>query len=388
MKVSSSSMRTVWLIPVVVMAAAGVSGCNSDPDADFPTDAELVLISGLKKVRTYPRVTSNKYASDAAAAALGAEWFAERGFSPCNLTCSDCHPPPTFVFSGPARGRGCTGETKRNIKSLTNVGFVGWLYWDGRKDSLWAHASFPLVNAIEMESTPAIVRQVFTDKYADRYAALFGKRPDEETDDNRILANFGKAIEAYLRRDSMHVDAPFDDRLDRFIAAARDGNPKSSDFYDPMLAFVRKGRCIICHKGPMLSDGDFHNLGVRETVEEDLGRKLGIDLLRSDPLTQVSVYSDDTTSGAARLQNALALPDSETVGVFRTPSLRNVELSAPYLHTGALKTLEEVVDFYDRGGDPDGFSGKRAETIIPLRLSAKHKAALVELMKSLTAPTQ
>jgi cytochrome c peroxidase len=376
-----------WSIAAaLLLAACLVAGCPADPDGDFPTEEELNLISGLRKVRTNPRVPSNKYADDAAAAALGAEWFAERAFSPCNLTCRDCHPPPDFVFAGPERGRGCTGDTKRNIKSLSNVAFVNWFYWDGRKDSLWSHASFPLLNEIEMNSTPALVRQVMVNQYSDAYAAVFGKRPEDESDDNRLLANFGKAIEAYLRRDTLRVDAPFDDRLDRFVAAARAGNPKSSDFYDGMLAFVRKGRCILCHRGPMLSDGDFHNIGVSEPISEDTGHRFGLELLRADPLTQISIYSDDRNSGSGRLAKALALTDDETVGFFRTPSLRNIELSPPYLHTGMLKTLEEVVDFYDRGGDPSGFVGKRADTIIPLHLTEKDKAALVDLMKSLTAP--
>jgi cytochrome c peroxidase len=383
----SSRTPAIGIASLVVFGALA-TGCSSDPDSDFPSDDELVAITGLRKVRTLPRVPSNRYADDADAAMFGQRVFAETRFSPCGLACIDCHQPPTYA-AAVQRALACGGNlTRRNPKSLLNVGFDDWLYWDGRKDSLWAHPEFPLLNPLEMQSTPAIIRAVFESAdYSGSYQQVFGVRPADEPDDYRLIANLGKSVEAYLRRVTVRVDAPFDDDLDRFVAAARGGNAKSDPMWRGLLVFVRKGRCIACHKGPLLTDGAFHNLGVREDVAEDHGRREGIQYLRDDPLKQTSIYSDERTLGRAKLEAALALPDSETDGTFRTPTLRNLTLTAPYLHTGALRLLEDVIEFYARGGDPEGtFSGRRAESIRPFALSADEKKALLDLLTSLTAP--
>jgi cytochrome c peroxidase len=363
-------------------------GCNSDP-APFPSADELSAIQSLRKIHIPPSESTNAFADSAAAAALGEQLFNDAGFSSCgDRACAQCHPPPSYTIALPLAG-GCNGTTTRNVISLLNVPFNDWFYWDGRKDSLWAHPLFPLLDHIEMDATPTLVRQRLTSTYAQAYAEAFGSSPADEADDNRLLANFGKAIDAFLRRATVRVDAPFDDALDRFLTVAQAGRAASDPLYPGLQVFVRAGHCIICHKGPMLSDGSFHNIGVRQAVPIDHGRRDGLRLLDADIWNGASIYSDDRESGAAKLSTPNALSDAELDGLFKTASLRNIALTAPYMHTGQLATLRDVIEFYNRGGDPVGsFPGTRAVTIVPLHLSEPQKEALEQLLMSLTGREQ
>jgi cytochrome c peroxidase len=266
-----------------------------------------------------------------------------------------------------------------------NSAFNDWFYWDGRKDSLWSHPIFPLLSDVELDATPATVRQRMESTYVSEYSDAFGRAPMAEPDDDRIVANFGKAVEAYLRT-LIKVRAPFDEDLDRFVAAARAGTAASDPLHVGMKTFIRKGRCIICHKGPMLSDSNFHNIGLKQAPpHDDHGHLTGIPMVTSDIWNGAGKYSDSPLSGKAKIDTLATIPHEDLDGAFKTPSLRNVALTAPYMHNSEYKTLEEVVDFYDRGGDPDGtFPGKRAETIIQLNLTAEEKRALIEMLLSMT----
>lgn len=363
-------------------ALACCASCASEPP--FPSDAELNQLRDLFKISTAPASTTNRFADSTAAAALGRQLFSDPGFSECRvIACVSCHAPPTFAPST-RFAVGCNGQTPRNAPTLLNAGFRNWFYWDGRKDTLWSHAIFPLLNSIEMHAEPQQVKTVMQSSYAAPYQALFGVAPSSEPDVQRVMANFGKAIEAYLRT-LVQVNAPFDDDLQRFVAVAQQGSAEKDPAYLGLKTFIRTGRCVICHKGPMLSDGAFHNLGVREEGPVDHGRRDGIDMVRADPFNGAGAYSDDAASGQARLAALATLPPADIDGAFKTPSLRNVALTAPYMHNGIYASLAEVVDFYDRGGDPIGtFAGTRAVTLTKIGLTGAEKQALVDLLTSLT----
>lgn len=369
---------------ILIASAAAAIGCSNE--LPFPTDDELMAIRSLQKIHLPPGESTNAFADSPEAAALGEQLFYDAGFSSCgDRACAHCHPPPSYTVALP-RVSGCNGTTTRNPISLLDVAFNDWFYWDGRKDSLWSHPLFPLLDHVEMDASPALVRQRLTARYAGAYAKAFGVSPADEADDNRLLANFGKAIDAFLRRATVRVDAPFDDALEHFLASAQAGRARTDPLYAPLRVFVRRGHCILCHKGPMLSDGSFHNLGVRQEMPPaDHGHLDGLQLLDADIWNGAGVYSDDRRTGAAKLSTTAALGVAELDGAFKTPSLRNVALTAPYMHTGALATLRDVIDFYDRGGDPVGsFPGTRAATIVPLHLSESDKDALEGLLRSLT----
>jgi cytochrome c peroxidase len=197
---------------------------------------------------------------------------------------------------------------------------------------------------------------------------------------NRILVNFGKTIEAYTRK-LISRDAPFD----RFVAG--DDAAISDEAKRGLQVFLGRGRCVNCHLGPHFSDGLFHNLGVPQAGERvpatDYGRFQDIPPLLRSPFNSASAtFSDDTTTG--RLAGLTDPPPEDTRGQFRTPSLRGVALTPPYMHSGQLPSLEAVVAFYDAGGGNPPASGTRSPLLVPLLLSAQEKADLVAFLQTLT----
>jgi cytochrome c peroxidase len=155
-----------------------------------------------------------------------------------------------------------------------------------------------------------------------------------------------------------------------------------------LQVFLGKGRCVSCHKGPNLTDDDFHNLGVPQSGDHvpptDNGRFADIPPLVASPFNDQGPHSDDRNTG--RLDGLMAMPPESTKGQFRTPSLRNVGDGAPYMHAGQLATLEDVVEFYDRGGGEPP-AGDKDTAMVALNLTATEKANLVAFLRALkTAP--
>ncbi|HSP81314.1 MAG TPA: cytochrome-c peroxidase, partial [Myxococcaceae bacterium] len=147
--------------------------------------------------------------------------------------------------------------------------------------------------------------------------------------------------------------------------------------------------CIACHKGAMLSDDMFHNIGVKDTSEGAPGVLAAGGALLDWAFNAQGPYSDRNNGTEAgrlqRLGNDLTAKAGELEGAFKTPTLRNVALTAPYMHTGDVATLEEVIDLYDKGGEPAGsFAGVVSETITPLELTDEEKQSLVKLLESMT----
>lgn len=365
----------------LILGLAVFSACGGQDD--FPSPDELDVIRNLYRPPSPGVDPTNRYADDPGARALGEKLFSDPGVSSCGtVSCETCHPGPNYTVDTP-KAHGCGGETARNPPSLLNAAYAEWFMWDGSKDTLWAQPMGPLLNPVEMAATPAGLQALLASKYAADYEAVFGKRPQDETDPQRLLANFGKAMAAY-ERTLIRVRSPFDDKVEHFLASAAQGQAAADPFYPQLRAFVRRGRCTVCHKSPSLSDGLFHNLGLSEgSGPVDPGRDLGIDRVLADPFNSASEYSDAPADGQARL-NTLGGARVGTEGAFKTPSLRNTALTGPYMHNGSLADIDQVIEFYNRGGDASGFAGVRTDTLVPLYLSDSEKAAIKDLLLSLT----
>jgi cytochrome c peroxidase len=382
---SRIGLRTLGLMGLLL----GTASCTPEEEA-FPNEAELEQLRALHTPSPRPPVDpTNQYGDNPAAAALGDRLFDDPKLSSCGtVSCKSCHDGEGKSVPE-ATALGCDGKrTGRNPPSTLNSGYITWFMWDGRADRLWNQALLPLLSPIEMNSNPAILRdRLSSPEYAEDYRKVFGVLPSQEPEE-RLLANFGKAIAAYERTQN-RVDAPFDRDVVRFIAAAEAGQAEADPAYLGLKTFLRKGQCIACHKGPMLTDDLFHNIGVKDGSEGKSGVAAAAGALLDWAFNAAGAYSDRPTGvDAGRLQRLradLTQKPGTFEGAFKTPTLRNVTLTAPYMHTGELATLEDVIELYNKGGEPTGsFAGVVTETIKPLELKDEEKKALADLLKSMT----
>lgn len=204
----------------------------------------------------------------------------------------------------------------------------------------------------------------------------------------RIYVNFGKAIAAY----ETHLVSR-DSRFDRFRNALVEGFAGSSHLsteeIEGLKVFVGKGGCASCHRGPNLTDWKFHNVGVPQTGEHvlpmDNGRADGIAKVKRDEFNCESTWSDqpDKADCATRALGETPEEIDKALGAFKTPSLRSVTSTAPYFHTGAVGTLPEVIDFYNRGGSESGYVGALDSNIRELHLSDTEKQRLLDFLGAL-----
>lgn len=373
----------------VLALALGGLALACDSEEAFPNLDELDQLRSLHTLsRQPPRDATNRLDGVERAEKLGDLLFHDEGLSRCGtVSCQSCHGGEGRTVDT-ATAEGCGGRrTTRNPPTVLNVAYNRWFMWDGRADRLWSQAVLPLTNPDEMDSDATVVaaRLQAVEAYQTEYQALFGRTPAEESGPV-LLANVGKVLAAY-QRTLARIDAPFDEDVKRFLAAAEAGRAEDDPAYLGLKTFMRKGQCSVCHKGPALTDDLFHNIGVEDTGTGAGGQWASLEGLLGWVYNAAGLYSDAPSGTEALRLRSLRTQakQAEMEGAFRTPSLRNVALTAPYMHTGAQATLEEVVDFYDKGGGAAGsFVGTRTDTMTPLELTAEEKRALVELLKSMT----
>jgi cytochrome c peroxidase len=293
-----------------------------------------------------PRDPSNRFADNRAAAKLGRKFFFDRGFSANGrVSCSSCHMPKRSFQDGRQRGRGL-GDTPRRTMPLAGVAYAKWLFWDGRRDSLWAQALTPLTSDVEHGITPEFAARRIASHYRPAYEQVFGAVP---RDVNVVFANMGKAIAAYER-----TLRPVRGRFDSFAAAlARGDSAAAARLFSEAEArglklFIGRARCTNCHFGPLLTNGEFHNTGVpQDRAHADRGRADGVRLVRRDPFNCLGRFSDASPQQCAALR-FLVTTGAQLAGQFKVPSLRGVAERPPYMHAGQFRTLRDVLEHYNR----------------------------------------
>jgi cytochrome c peroxidase len=222
------------------------------------------------------------------------------------------------------------------------------LYWDGRRDSQWSQALSPLEDANEHGTDRRhVVRVIAEDPaYSETYKELFGDSLEQANEEavNTSFSNIGKAIAAFER---LLLPAP--SRFDDYVAAVitNDVAEQQKLFTDDEIVglqlFIGKANCTQCHNGPLLTNHEFHNTGVISFPGEvpDKGRVLGVREVQDNVFNCDGPYSDDRDRNCAELEYARTGP--ELIGAFRTPSLRNLENTAPFMHKGQIATLFKVL---------------------------------------------
>ena len=358
-------------------------GCGKTPIADTPiTAAESELIRSLcldeSAFATPPPSPGNKHADDLRAAELGRKLFFDKRMSANGeVACATCHDPRKFFTDGLDRAQGI-GKTPRSAPTIVGGPWLPFVFWDGRKDSLWSQALGPIEADIEHGFSRTGVAHHLKTHYKSEYEAIFGPLPTLQdkarfpsharpVDDdsghahnkawaamsaadqlaiNTVFANFGKAVEAYERK-ILPRAAPFDAFACSVKSGAAPKHPKVSDAaIRGLRAFIGPAGCVNCHNGPMLTDEGFHNLGlpgVPGVSGVDVGRTLGAGKVKADPFSCGGTFSDAEDCDELTYLNPRF---EDFVGAFKTPTLRNVATTAPYMHAGQLKTLPDVLKHY------------------------------------------
>jgi len=279
--------------------------------------------------------------------ALGKQLFADPRLSRSDkVSCSSCHDPAKGFSNGERVATGVDGKKgTRHVPSLINVAYNRFQFWDGRARTLEEQALVPLQDAREMDMRlEALVQKVngIAD-YRRQFQAVF----DGDATPQRIA----QALAAY-ERTVVSRDTPFD----RYLKGDRKALKPAA--LRGMGIFYGQARCFLCHKGPNLTDDDFHNIGILDEGKPDPGRR--------------SVTGKQADHGK-----------------FKTPALREVGHTAPYMHNGRLKTLADVVQHYNFGGVTDEANDYRDEQLRVLYLSAEQADDLVTfLTEGLTSPTK
>jgi cytochrome c peroxidase len=240
-----------------------------------------------------------------------------------------------------------------------------------------------------MAATPAMVREAIAGdaELACRYRRAFGVAPLAD-DDTTVLVRAAKAIGAFVAT-LVSGRTPFDDFRD---ALAR-GDTRAMARY-PVEAqrglqlFVGRGRCSVCHSGPMFSNGEFGDTGLNFFVrpgEVDSGRHGGIAALRASPYNLLGRFSDAPAGSAAATKTRHVEPQHRNFGEFKVPSLRNVGLTAPYMHDGQKPSLEAVVRHYSEL-NLERLHADGERILEPLHLSAQEAEDLITFLASLNDP--
>ena len=423
----------------LITGAIGIAmlvGCGDDSgliDGIF-TEAEWAEIQTMGPLPDPPASPTNRYADDPAVAEFGQMLFFEPDWAgPLEIgddgsngslgdvgetglvSCASCHDPERYFSdfrSNPNDTSLGARRTGRNAPSMVNVAQYEWGNWGGSHDSMWKQGANGVESGANFGGNRLQYVHIIYEQYREEYDALFPvpldpaldpahpdadrfppegrpKRNPEDPDGawemmdpadqvivNTIMANCGKALEAYERR-LVSKNAP----LDRYIAGDMDA--MSAAAKRGLKLFIGKAACNGCHTGAIFTDNEFHNTAVPQEGDTfDMGRYSDLPRAKGNTFNGGSQYSDDPVAGAAKLDIEVT---EDMIGQFRTKSLRHVEETAPYMHKGSFETLEEVVRFYNDGGGTDGtFPGVRDELMVPLNLSEQEIADLVEFLLALT----
>lgn len=340
---------------VAVAASLGLGATSGSLDAASPLDATTVTQGPRQEAARagatyhpaaplgldlyFPVPESNPLTT--AKVALGERLFFDPALSADrSVACVSCHRPARAFSDTLPLSRGVHGrQTARNVPSIVNRAYGTGFFRDGRAPTLEETVLQPIQNPVEMDLSlgELLTRLRGSETYARLFAAAF--------EDGITELNLAAALASYVRT-IRSGNAP----IDRFLSGEREALSPAAE--TGFRLFVSRGNCSVCHVGPTFSDEQFHNTGVF-VGSADLGR--------------FEVTGRDADRGA-----------------FKTPTLRNVSLTAPYMHDGSIATLEDVIEFYDGGGRANPSLDRE---IRPLGLTEVEKVELLAFLRALTSET-
>lgn len=382
-------------------------------------ERERKIILSLSPLPPAPLDTTNRVDGKRQAIEFGKVLFHDRRLSgDGRFSCASCHDPQQNWTDGRDVAV-AAGTGQRNTPALWNTAHNRWYFWDGRADSLWSQALKPIERSIELNGSRLQIAHLIRGdaKLRAQYEQVFEKLPDlsnpkrfpplggpQANDGDRqanwwsmnptdralvtqVFVNVGKAIAAF-ERTIVTGTAPFD----RFVADLRAGQAStaiSASAQRGLKTFVGAGNCVLCHSGPAFTNKEFHDIRLPTRLPPglpDTGRGDGLSLLLEDEFVSAGPHSDDPQG--PRAQHLWYLDSKGSFrGHFKTPGLRNVAKTAPYMHAGQYKTLGEVVRHYSVLEDAaEPAEPAHIELLIrPFPLDAQQSADLIAFLESLTS---
>ncbi len=272
---------------------------------------------------------------------LGKKLFFDKKLSGDNTkSCSSCHKPRFGWTDGKARAIGHQDkELARNSPTIINSGYSKTQFWDGRAQSLEEQALAPIQSPVELnQDLNSLIKELKEDqKYIELFKNAFGEP-------SITPENLAKAIATFERTIVSKTSA-----YDRYWKGDEDA--MSPEAIRGMKLFFGKAKCSICHNGPFFTDHQFHNIGLAEDAFKE------------------------SAKGRSKVTN-----EKFHVKAFKTPGLRDVGLTGPYMHNGSAKTLQDVIEFYNQGGSS---SENKSPFISPIGMNAREKNDLLEFLISL-----
>ena len=401
MRLAGAAAGLVLIVGLLAVAARPSARADDEAPAPPLSAAERaqVLSHGPWPGAT-PADPGNRFSGLAAAEALGERLFAEPALSGRgDLACSSCHDPARGFTDGRARAQGIA-LLDRNTQGLHDLALHRWYGWDGGADSLWAASLRPLLDPREMGASAATVAAAIRQRpelasllAQARAAAGAGARAPHASPDDADLVDAAKAIGAWLRtlRSPPTAFDAYRDALARDDAAAAARYPAAA--LRGLRLFIGEARCHFCHVGPAFSNGEFHDIGIPfmpAPGRVDPGRHAGLQRLLRDRHNLIGPFADPPAPGTApgrdpALRTRTVVMQHRHFGEWRTPGLRGLSASAPYMHDGRLPSLEAVIDHYDRI-DTERLHADGESLLRPLRLSPRQRADLLAFLRSLDPP--
>jgi len=371
--------RLLTVILFTLLSAVSLaSNIARDTALDVWSVSERGLIDAMliDNLGSPPADASNKFADKQNAVNLGRKIFNDMRFSANGkVSCASCHRDDyNFTDELPlAKGM---GTTDRRSMPAVGMAYQRWFFWDGRKDSSWAQALTPLENPVEHGISRTRVAQLVYEHYRNDYQGVFGPLPDtdvsvlsplafpsandklamkqwqamsQETRDQvtAVFVNTGKALAAFVRT-LKPAGGAFDDYARALAADDEQGLESLTPQQTRGLRlFVTKAKCINCHNGPLLSNGEFHHVGIHDKGEADRGRAAVIETVALDEFSCLGRWSDaDPNKDCAHVRFLDTSNPVKYERAFKTPSLRDVATRPPYMHAGQFVTLSEVLINY------------------------------------------
>lgn len=408
-------MRHLRFLPaqIAVLGLVGI-GCQPEFESSF-TELELFVLSDMQRPVDAPLDETNEWDGNPEAIEFGKQLFFNHSLSPNAIACSSCHVPNLGFSDGLTQSFGAD-VTPRHSPTLFDVAQHTWFRWDGGCDSLWCQAIGPIESPKEMNGSRTFLVSAISGNpdLTSQYEALFGELPDvsevnliarpsaddtaaneewnrlPETvqhDITEVLVNVVKSIAAY-EATIQSQPTVFDD----FVTAMVDPSTTeeaaltllSPEEEQGLRLFLGEGQCHLCHNGPTFSNDGFHNIGLgpRDWLEEtDIGRYDGITMVQESEFNAAGPWSSNTDGYRASRVERL-VQSTEQLAQFKTPSLRNLFQTAPYMHGGHFDTLEEVLQHYSEL-EESTLQGHSDEVLAPLNWTTAEKEAMIAFLRIL-----